>query len=120
MLREHFFDTQKKINESELMRRGGQRSVCDLAERAMMNHAWNSLSTQRRRESSELARRIQWGQRERVTRQSECESVPPQTLDNTLISKIGQAWNILPDDIKQERKHKTAKGRIKSLFKEAI
>ena len=85
-----------------------------------MNHAWNSLSTQSRKESSELAKRIQWGQKERVTRQSELENVPPQTIDNTLISKIGKAWNILPDEIKQEKTHTTAKARIKSLFKETI
>ena len=93
-----------KISERELLRRSGQLCVCDLAERALMNHAWNSVSTERRKESSELAQRLEWGQSGRVTRQSESKHVPPQTLTSTMVSKIGLAWNFMPEDIRTEKR----------------
>ena len=105
-----------KISESELMRRSGQLSVCDLAERAILGHSWSALSTKEREGCSELAKRIEWGQRERVTRQSKWRKVPPQTVEDTLVSKMGQGWNFLPEDIKCEEDQRVAKEKIKLLF----
>ena len=105
-----------KVSEGELMRRSGQLSVCSMAARAMANHAWNSFSSQQRRDYSELARRIEWGQRGRTTRQSDQEVVPPQTVRDCLVARVGQMWNVLPEDIRVEKKKKTATTKIKAMF----
>ena len=105
-----------KISEVELMRRSGQLSVSSMAARAVANHAWNSFSNLQKRDSSELFKRIEWGQRGRTTRQSDQEIVPPQTVGVCLVARVGQTWNLLPEEIRQEQKKNVATTKIKSLF----
>ena len=105
-----------KVSEEELMRRSGQTKVSVLAERALVNHAWNALSTQERRSDSEIAKRVEWGQTTRVTRQAEGKYIPPQSLQGTLVTKACKMWNILPEDIKNEPSKLTVKAKIKILF----
>ena len=106
----------ERVSENELMRRSGQISVCSMAARAIANIAWSSFSTQGKRDYSELAKRIEWGQRGRTTRQSDKEIVPPQTVKECLVSKVGQMWNLLPREIREERNKKSAMAKIKDLF----
>ena len=105
----------ERVSEAALMRRRGQVSVCSIAARALGNHAWNSFSSQRRRNCSEIAKRIEWGQRGRTTRQSDQEIVPPQTVKECLVSRVGEMWNLLPYEIKTEKKKKAAMAMIKTF-----
>jgi len=105
-----------KISEKELMTQSGQSLVVDLAERAIANQAWNALATEERRNSSELARRVEWGQRSRVTRQNQQDLIPPQSISNSLIPRICRLWNIMPEDIKSESSKVVAKNKLKFLF----
>ena len=107
----------ERVSELELMRRSGQLTVCSMAARAIANHAWNSFSTQWRRDYSELTKRIEWGQRGRTTRQSDQEIVPPQSVKECLVSRVGQMWNSLPVEIKTESNKKKAMAKIKALFR---
>ena len=105
-----------KVSEEELMKRGGQTKVAVLAERALVNHAWNALATEERRSVSEIARRVKWGQTTRVTRQAEGNFIPPQSLQDTLVAKACKIWNILPENIKKESSKSSVKTKIKLLF----
>ena len=107
----------ERVSELELMRRSGQLTVCSMAARAIANHAWNSFSTQWRRDYSELTKRIEWGQRGRTTRQSDQEIVPPQSVKECLVSRVGQMWNSLPVEIKTESNKKKAMAKIKAMFR---
>ena len=98
------------------MIRSGQTRVAVLAERALVNQAWNALASKERRSVSELAKRVEWGQNTRVTRQSEGNFIPPQSLQNTLVAKACKVWNILPEGIKNEQSKTSVKPKIKSLF----
>ena len=104
------------ISQEELMRRGKQLTVASLAERALANQTWNALGTEERRISSCLSQRIERGQVTRVTRQNQGENIPPQTTQKTLVTRISQMWNFLPDDIRQERVKSSAKTKVKALF----
>ena len=109
-----------RVSEEELMRRSGQMSVCSMAARAIANHAWNSFSTQHKRKHSEIAGRVEWGQSGRATRQRDRGIVPPQSVSNCLVSKVGQMWNYLPEEIRKEKKKKTATVKIKALFQPVL
>ena len=106
-----------RISEEELMQRSGQLKVSALAERALINHAWNALATEDRRSVSEIARRVEWGQTNRVTRQNQgILTIPPQSLQNTLVAKACQVWNFLPEDIRSEQSKSAVKTKIKYLI----
>ena len=105
-----------KISEEELMKRSGQVKVAVLAERALVNQAWNALASKERRLVSEVAKRVEWGQNTRVTRQSEGNFIPPQSLQNTLVAKACKVGNILPEDIRNEQSKTSVKTKIRSLF----
>ena len=102
-----------KVSEEELMKRSGQTKVAVLAERALVNHAWNALATEERRCVSEIAKRVEWGQTTRVTRQSEGNFIPPQSLQDTLVAKACKIWNILPENIKKETSKSTHLSSLK-------
>ena len=104
------------ITESELMRRGQQLSVARLAERALASQAWNALASQERQDNSDIAKRIERGQVTRVTRQRHEERFPPQSVSDSLVSRVCKMWNILPEDIRQERLKSSAKAKIKEMF----
>ena len=104
------------ISEEELMRRGDQLSVAELAERALANLAWNTLGPCERHETSDIACRIERGQVIRVTRQRQDERFPPQSITDSLVSRVSQMWNILPDDLKQDKVKSSAKTKIKDMF----
>ena len=57
-----------KVSQHELMHKGQQIPVVELAEKALANQAWNALATEERRAYSEVAGRINWGQTARKTR----------------------------------------------------
>ena len=105
-----------KISEAELMRRSGQTRVAALAERALVNHAWNALASKERQSVSEVAKRVEWGQNTKVTRQTEANLIPPQSLKDTLVAKACKVWNLLPEDIKNEQSKTSVKSKIKCLF----
>ena len=104
----------KHISEKELMTRGEQLPVAELAERALANQAWSALGM--RQENSDIACRIEKGQVTRVTRQRQEERYPPQTVSDSLVARVSQMWNILPEDIKQTKVKSRAKAKIKEMF----
>ena len=104
------------VSQEELMRRGRQKAVVELAEKALANQAWNALATEERKGLSEVTRRIDWGQTSRETRQNTQEILPPQTVSNTLISRVAGMWNNLPEELKSERLKTSAKSKIRKFF----
>jgi len=102
-----------KISQAELLERTGQRNVADLALRATMVQAWSALGNDGQ---GEITGRIERSKGQRATRQKTNNTIPPQTNQNTLLSRICLAWNSLPDEVKRETDKEAAKRKIKRLF----
>jgi len=102
-----------KISQAELLKRTGQMNVSDLALRATMVQAWSALGDDG---CGEMSERVECSRGQRATRQKTSNTIPPQTNQDTLLSRICLAWNSLPDEIKKETDKEAAKRKIKRLF----
>ena len=98
-----------------LLQRCNQLSVHDLALRATLGQAWNSLSSVARRKKIDAANRLRNWQSVRETRQTSQETYPVQEI-NSLLSRLTIAWNGMPEDIRKEERSISAKRKIKSCF----
>ena len=105
-----------KVTQQSLLQQCNQTSVRDHALRAHYNLSWSLLSSPCRRTCSGLERRLDFWQKEKSTRQNLRNSFPKQQNKDTLLSRLTECWNILPEDIKNTKKKEQATYKIKCLF----
>ena len=98
-----------------LLQKCNQLSVHELALRATMGLAWNSLSSCARRKKIVAEERLRNWQMVRETRQSSQQTFPVQEV-KSLLSRLTIVWNNMPEDIRSEEQSSAAKKKIKSCF----
>ena len=102
---------QQKVSDRELLQACKQKPIKVLATIALANLAWKC--SQEWETHPLTSGRIEQHQVERITRQS-ARTFPPQTVGTgkSIISRLIELWEVLPQEIKLENKVTVAKRKI--------
>ena len=105
-------------SDSELYSRTGQVSVQQLAFEATASLAWKCVKDW---QSNPLAsNRIEEHFSERQTRQRMQRTFPPQSTRGSLLSRMVEVWESIPELIKAEEDWDCAKAKIKTWTRDFL
>ena len=97
--------------DSELYSQTGQTSVQQMALEATASLAWKSIKDWQR---NPLANRIEEHFSGRQTRQTTQRTFPPQSTRGSLLSRMVEVWEKLPQVVKEEENWESVKAKIKT------
>ena len=98
--------------DKELLLKTGQKSVEEMARVATANMAWSAAQNWDKHPLT--SGRFTRHRGQKVTRQMMQRSLPPQSTstDSSLVSRLVEMWELLPEDIKCEKVEHIAKKKI--------
>ena len=107
-----FLTNKEHPSDKDHLEKTGQKSVLEMATAATANMAWKA--GQDWRENPLTSGRTEEHRGQKTTRQLLQRTLPPQSIpvESSLVSRLAELWEKLPNEIKTERKELSAKEKI--------